>query len=272
MRAHVTTQRGPVVLGFAGVAVLGVSMLGLGGAPSGQASALPAATPAPAASPIAATPDLEITDAEVRHLADLGVLLFQIEVAGVAGRTTPALRGALDGAPVLGYVVPTTLQPAAVGFGAPDGLVALAVTSHPDFDDTPLFDESTDGDYANDGAVWHAHWVLVGPDDRVPGGLAVQEVAESEVDALLPPTSPGLPLYLDSPGFGVQLRDGILRVVVPVPRVGGETGFGFDAASTYLQLNTSNPDRPMLGVYDVYGILSGDLSLPFEVEEDGRPE
>ncbi len=32
-------------------------------------------------------------------------------------------------------------------------------------------------------------------------------------------------------------------------------------------MNTSDEGRPMLGVYDVYGILSGDLSLPYEVEE-----
>jgi hypothetical protein len=174
-------------------------------------------------------------------------------------------RGDLDGAPVLGYVVPTTLEPAAVGFQGAEGIVALAVTSHPDFDDTPLWDETADGDYANDGVLWHSHWVLVGPDERVPGGLAVLEVAEAEMADALPPTAPGLPLYLDSPGFSVQLREGALRVVVPAPRIAADPEFSFDAASAYLQVNTSDPARPMLGVYDVYGVLSGDLSLPFDV-------
>jgi hypothetical protein len=40
------------------------------------------------------------------------------------------------------------------------GILALAVTAHPDFDDTPLFDENADGDPANDGKSWHSHWVV----------------------------------------------------------------------------------------------------------------
>jgi hypothetical protein len=217
------------------------------------------------ATPTLGTPDLEITDASVRYLADLDLLVFEVDVAGEAGGTVPETRGDLDGAPVLGYVVPTTLEPVAVGFRGAEGIVALAVTSHPDFDDTPLWDETADGDYANDGVLWHSHWVLVGPDERVPGGLAVLEVAEAEMADALPPTAPGLPLYLDSPGFSVQSREGALRVVVPAPRVVADPEFNFDAASAYLQVNTSDPARPMLGVYDVYGVLSGALSLPFDV-------
>jgi hypothetical protein len=219
-----------------------------------------------AAHSTAATLDLEITDAAVRYLPDLDLLVFVLDVAGTAGGTTPAPFGALDGAPVLGYVVPTNLPPEAVGFRADEGIVALAVVSHPDFDDTPLWDESADGDFANDGGSWHTHWVLVVPDERVPGGLAVKRVAESELATVLPPTAPGLPLALDSPGFPVKLDGATLQVVVPAPRVSGEVDFNFDAASAYLQVNVSDPDRPMLGVYDVYGVLSGDLSLPFTVE------
>lgn len=222
----------------------------------------------PEASPTAGTPDLEVVAATVRHMADLDVLVFELQVAGEAGATTPEPRGELDGAPVLGYVVPTTLPPAAVGFVATEGTVTLAVTAHPDFDDTPLWDENSDGNYANDGALWHAHWVLIGPDERVPGGLAVKEVAEAEVAETLPPTNPGLPIYLDSPNFSVQLQGEIVRVVVPTPRVAGETAFSFDVATAYLEVNTSDDGRPMLGVYDVYGVLSGDLSLPYSVDEE----
>jgi hypothetical protein len=246
---------------------LGLSALGAL-ALAGAAAQTPVASPDAGvdAHPTAATPDLEITDAAVRYLPDLDLLVFTVDVAGTAGGTTPEASGALDGAPVLGYVVPTNLPPDAVGFTADEGIVALAVTSHPDFDDTPLWDESADGDFANDGGVWHSHWVLVGPDERVPGGLAVLGVAESEVAAMLPPTAPGLPLALDSPGFPVKLDGATLQVVVPAPRVGNETEFNFDAASAYLLVNASDPDRPLLGVYDVYGVLSGDLSLPYTVE------
>ncbi len=249
--------------------MVGAALLGAFALVSAAAQT-PVATPVAGvpAEPVAATPDLELTDASVRYLQDLGLLVFDLEVAGSAGGTVPEPRGDLDGAPVLGYVVPTTLSPGAVGFQAEEGIVALAVTSHPDFDDTPLWDENLDGDYANDGGLWHTHWVLVGPGDRVPGGLAVLGVAESEVASVLPPTAPGLPLFLDSPGFPVQLDEGTVRVVVPAARVGAETEFGFDAATAYLQVNLSDEQRPMLGVYDVYGVLSGDLSLPYTVEAD----
>jgi hypothetical protein len=251
-------------VGVAGAALLGALAF------FSAASQTPEATPGAgvAASPTAASPDLEITAASVRYLEDLDLLVFDVDVAGVAGGTTPDPRGELDGAPVLGYVVPTNLPPPAVGFQAEEGIVALAATSHPDFDDTPLWDETLDGDFGNDGLLWHTHWVLVGPDERVPGGLAVIQVAEAEVSTILPPTAPDLPLYLDSPGFPVTLREGTLQMVVPAPRVGNETSFDFDAVSAYLQVNTSDPDRPMLGVYDVYGVLSGDLSLPFAVETE----
>lgn len=221
-----------------------------------------------AASPVAATPDLELVNAEVHYQQDLELLVFELEVAGMAGATLPEAHGELDGAPVLGYVVPTSLPPEAVGFSGAEGIVALAVTSHPDFDDTPFWDENLDGDYANDGERWHAHWVLVGPDDRVAGGLAVLAVAEDAIEQTLPPTAPGLPLYLDSPGFTVLLSDDMVRVVAPAPRIMADPDFTFDAVTAFLQVNTSDPDRPMLGVYDVYGVLSGDLSLPFEVSQE----
>lgn len=64
------------------------------------------------------------------------------------------------------------------------------------------------------------------------------------------------------------MREGALRVIVPVPRIAAEPDFAFDAATAYLQVNASDPARPMLGVYDVYGVLSGDLSLPFTVSTE----
>jgi hypothetical protein len=219
--------------------------------------------------PVAETPDLLIADASVRLLEELELLLFEITVEGEAGATTPAASGDFDGAPVLGYVVPTTLPPSAVGFTAEEGLVALVAASHADFDDSPLWDENRDGDYVNDGALWHTHWVLVGPDDRVPGGLTVLEVAAEEAGQVLPPTNPGLPLFVDSPGFPVQLRGQTLRIVVPAERLRVDPEFNFDAASVFLQVNLSDPSRPVFGVYDVYSVLSGDLSLPFAVNPRG---
>jgi hypothetical protein len=231
--------------------------------------AAPTSAPAqtPEATPVAVTPDLVLTAASVTHYTDLGILVFEQTVEGVAGATVPDPAGQLDGAPVLAYVFPTTLPPTAVGFGDIEGILALAVTSHPDFDDTPLWDEDRDGAYDNDGVTYHTHWVVLGPDERVPGGLAVIETMSNGEAAVLPPTAPGMPMYMDSPGFSVQLDGPTLRVIVPADRVSGTTAFDYDAVTSYLQVNTSDPNRPMLGVYAVYSILSGDLSLPYAVTD-----
>jgi hypothetical protein len=219
----------------------------------------------PRTTPPAAAPDLEIRSARVTYLEDLDLLVFEQKVAGRAGATVPEAAGQMDGAPVLGYVFPTTLKPEHVGFRAEEGLVALAVTAHPDFDDTPLWDEDNDRNYANDGAVFHTHWVVLGPDERVPGGLAVRQIRKEEMATVLPPTNPGMPMLMDSPGFSVLLRGDTLKVLVPAQRADHQTRFQFDAVTAYMEVALSG-DRPMLGVYRVYSVLSGDLSLPFAVQ------
>lgn len=218
-----------------------------------------------AQTPIASTPDLIVTDAAVEYHPSLGILVFSQTVEGTAGATTPEPAGQLDGAPVLAYVFPTTLDPEAVGFRDVEGILAFVVTSHPDFDDTPLWDENLDGDPHNDGLVYHTHWVVLGSDDRVPGGLSVIELMSNGEADVLPPTAPGMPMYMDSPGFSVWMDGPTLTVVVPVDRVSNISEFSYDAVSCYLEVNESDPNRPMLGVYEVYSVLSGDLSLPFEV-------
>lgn len=229
-------------------------------------AALSAADQAPPISPVAASADLEVRAAAVDYLPELDLLVFEQKVRGRAGGTTPQAKGQMDGAPVLGYVFPTTLAAQDVGFGAVEGTVALAVTSHPDFDDTPLWDEDNDRDYANDGVVFHSHWVVLVPDARVPGGLKVRQIPAGDTDAVLPPTAPGMPMYMDSPGFSVVLSGDTLKVLVPAARVSGKTAFRFDAVAAYMQVAQSG-DRPLLGVYHVYSVLSGDLSLPYSVSE-----
>lgn len=212
--------------------------------------------------------DLSIANAEVRYLNDLEILVFEIHVDGRAGETVPKAAGQLDGAPVLGYVFPTTLSPDAVGFNNVEGIVALALTSHPDFDDTPLWDERGDGNYDNDGVIWHPHWVVLNSDDRVDGGLSVLGFDEGDESVVLPPTNPGMPMYMDSPGFQVVARGNRIFAVVPAYRIKWNTDFSFDAVSAFMRVNTSDKSRPMLGVYNVYSVLSGDLSLPYKVTKE----
>jgi len=213
--------------------------------------------------PVADAPPLEIQGQSVRYVEDLDVLVFEQRLAGPPGEIVPEL----DGAPVLGYVFPTTRSPALAGFGEVEGILALAATSHPDFDDTPLWDEGMTGRYDDDGAVWHAHWVVLSEDERVPGGLSVVEFDDSG-EVMLPPTNPGMDMYLDSPGFNIVVSENVLRLVVPAFRIRDEKSFRYDAVTAYMQVNTSDDSRPMLGVYKVYDIASDDLSLPYESEMD----
>lgn len=213
------------------------------------------------------SPDLIISDAEVRYLPALELLVFEIEVEGTAGGIVPDAAGQLDGAPVLGYVFPTNLNPGVVGFGRVEGILALALTSHPDFDDTPLWDESGDGNYNNNGALWHPHWVVLTGDERTAGGLSVKQFQHDDESVVLPPTNPGMHMYMDSPGFQVVTRGNKIFVVVPMYRVKWQKDFHFDAVSAFMRVNTSDDNRPMLGIYDVYSVLSGDLSLPYSVTQ-----
>lgn len=231
-----------------------------------EAKAQPEQEDTPQVTPIAQTEDLEISSAKVSYLADLDLFVFQQQVNGVVGKTLPEAKGKLDGAPVLGYIFPTTLNPADVGFGATGGMVALAVTSHPDFDDTPMRDENNDSNYDNDGQVLHSHWVVLVRDERVPGKLSVKET-QLDVSGVLPPTSSEMPIYLDSPSLAVITDQDTLKVLVPAPRVSQKKNFNFDAITAYMEVNTSSSDKPMLGVHKVYSVCSGDLSLPYTVEK-----
>jgi hypothetical protein len=216
-------------------------------------------------------PDFKIKSAAVKVNKKFAQLEFEITVEGTAGKTVPKPAGKLDGAPVLGYVFPTTLKSEDIGFGKTEGIVALALTAHPDFDDSPLWDENGDGIFNNDGIVWHPHWVILTKDDRVKGGLAVKEFDKNDKSVVLPPTAPAMPMYMDSPGFPVVTEGNTIRVSVPVYRVRNQTSFNYDAVACYMEVSApegghSDMKMPMLGVYNVYSVLSKNLLLPYKVQ------
>lgn len=194
-----------------------------------------------------------------------GGLAFAMTVAGRAGSAIPAATGALAGAPVWSYVWPTSLDPATVGFEGGTGILALAATAHPDFDDTPRQDENGDGDSANDGAGWHSHWVVLTPNETCgPGALSVRDIPEGE-SPRLPDTWPGLPLFMDSPGFVPTLSANRIEVMVALPAGTDLSTFRFDGVTSALRVNAS-VHAPLLCVTDVWDVASGDLSLPGEAE------
>lgn len=192
---------------------------------------------------------------------DGNVVTFHMTTNGVAGAEVPAPSGEVGGAEVLSYVWPTSLDPSAVGFEGGTGILALAATSHPDFDDTPLYDENSDGDPANDGVVWHSHWVVLTPTEACgPGALAVRDIPEGATPDM-PATWPGLPIFLDSPGFSPLFDGPEIAVNVAFARNVGLEGVAYDGVTSALRVN-ANVHSPLLCVVDVFDVASGDLSLP----------
>lgn len=186
---------------------------------------------------------------------------FHMTTVGDAGAATPAATGALGGSAVWSYVWPTSLDPAAVGFEGGTGILALAATSHPDFDDTPLFDENGDGDPGNDGIEWHSHWVVLTKNDACgSGALAVRDIPEGS-SPKLPATWPGLPLFLDSPGFTPLFDGAEISVTVGFASDVDLQTVSYDGVTAALRVN-ANIHAPLLCVEDVFDVASGDLSLP----------
>ncbi len=188
-------------------------------------------------------------------------LVFQQAVSGTAGKTAPAAIGSLAGVEVYSYVLSTSLNSSAVGFEADQGILALALTIHPDFDDTPLYDEDNDGIKTNDGDNWHSHWVVLVPDDACgTGALKVKDIAKG-TNPKLPVTWPELPIFIDSPGFDFSLKNSEVLVRVPLTAVGFNDQFSFDGVTAGLKVN-QQVHAPLLCVNNVFDVASGDLSLP----------
>lgn len=227
-------------------AVLGLLALGVTGAAGAHGIVAKSNPGTPAA--------FDITQADAT--TDGRLATFMMEVTGTAGAVKPKAIGKLPGAKVDAYVWPTKLDPAAVGFAPASGILALAITAHPDFDDTPLYDENGDGDPANDGAGWHSHWVVLGEDKGCAGGLKVRDVSPGQ--DVLPDTAPGLPLALDSPGMSPLLKASSVRITVPVE---GAENVAFDAVTAELQVHAEGK-APLLCVVGVRDVASGDLSFP----------
>lgn len=193
------------------------------------------------------------------RISTLGnIASFEIAVSGKAGKSVPKKTGKTAGARVFSYVWPTSIDPAEVGFEGKSGILALAVTIHPDFNDDPLF--------ANDGSKWHTHWVVLTPDDKCgPKALKVKDIAEG-TKPKLPKTWPGLPLYIDSPGYQPKIAGKKVTVKVPFDNIAAVESAKFDGVTSGLRVNESL-HAPFLCIENVFKVASGDLSLPGEVKK-----
>ena len=209
-------------------------------------------------------PQFDIVHAKI--VTKGNIVTFHMKVSGKAGVSKPTPTGQLAGSKVFSYVWPTTIDSYEVGFEKNTGILALAVTVHPDFDDTPLYDENVDGDTNNDGNVWHSHWVVLSPNDQCgKGALGVVDIVEG-TKPRLPKTWPGLPILLDSPGWDPIFNNKIVEVHVPFDDIDIVKIASFDGITAGLRVNQS-VHAPLLCVVDVMDIASGDLSLPGKVNQ-----
>jgi hypothetical protein len=194
------------------------------------------------------------------------VAIFHMSVSGKAGVSKPTPSGKLAGSSVFSYVWPTSIDAYEVGFDRSAGILALAVTAHPDFDDTPLFDENGDANRGNDGGLWHMHWVVLGPDEACgKDGLKVKDIVDG-AKPRLPKTWPGLPLLIDSPGWQPSISGSEVEVRVPFDDIGVVNAASFDGVTAGLRVNAS-AHAPLLCVANVFKIASGNLSLPGKVNK-----
>lgn len=207
-------------------------------------------------------PEFDIVQATITTEANW--LTFKMQVSGKIGAAKPAPGGKLEGAKVFSYVWPTSLDSSVAGFDAKQGILALAVAAHPDFDDTPLFDENSDGKYDNDGGLWHSHWVVLVKDPGCGGGLKVKDIPKG-AKPKLPRTWPGLPILIDSPGYSPVIDASTVSVRVPFRATGALKGMKFDGVTSGLRVGATPHDK-LLCVTDVFKVGSGNLSLPGRVQ------
>lgn len=196
-------------------------------------------------------------------------LVFEQEARDAVGKSTPEAHGKLAGADVYSYVWPTSLNSSAVGFEADQGILALALTIHPDFDDTPLYDEDNDGNKADDGGKWHSHWVVLTKDEACgKDGMKVKDIPEG-TKPKLPETWPNLPIFIDSPGYNFSMDKNEVMVKVPLKALGFPKAFNYDGVTSALRIN-ANVHAPLLCIANVWDIASGNLSLPGKVGSDEK--
>ena len=181
--------------------------------------------------------------------------IFTTRVRGEAGAEKPKATGTFEGSGVYAYVWPTSLNSGDIGFDKDKGIVALAVTFHPDFDDAAKGGRNRD--------VWHPHWVVLAEDKACGGGLKVIDIPQGEKPKV-PETWPGVPLLIDSPTYPTEFRGDAVDVTIPLSLIGGIKGASYDGVTAGLKVN-GNLHAPLLCVSDVFKVASGNLSLPGKV-------
>jgi signal peptidase I len=202
----------------------------------------------------AVAPSFDIVETSIVTKGDVAV--FTTRVRGEAGKDKPDATGKFEGSEVYAYVWPTSLDSGEIGFEKAQGIVALAVTFHPDFDDAAKGGKNRH--------VWHPHWVVLAKDDACGAGLKVVDIPK-DTKPKVPDTWPGVPLLIDSPDYPTTLKGDAVDVTIPLSLIGGLKTASFDGVTAGLKVN-GNLHAPLLCVANVFKVASGNLSLPGKVE------
>jgi hypothetical protein len=192
---------------------------------------------------------------ETRVTTEKGYATFRTRVRAEAGKARPNATGKFEGSEVYAYVWPTSLNSGDIGFEADQGILALAATFHPDFDDAAKGAKNRDR--------WHAHWVVLNEDKACPGGLKVKDIPAG-TKPKVPETWPGAPILIDSPDFETMLGADVVEVRVPLKEIAALATARFDGVTAGLKVN-ANLHAPLLCVQDIHKVASGNLSLPGRV-------
>lgn len=182
--------------------------------------------------------------------------IFSTKVRGEAGKDKPTATGKFEGSEVFAYVWPTSLDTSEVGFEKAQGILALAVTFHPDFDDAAKGGKNRH--------IWHPHWVVLNEDKACAGGLKVTDIPHG-AKPKLPETWPGVPLLIDSPDYPTEFKGSSVDVTIPLTLIGGLKDAKFDGVTSGLKVN-GNLHAPLLCVSGVFKVASSNLSLPGKVQ------
>ncbi|MCX6117422.1 MAG: hypothetical protein NT027_07770 [Proteobacteria bacterium] len=80
----------------------------------------------------------------------------------------------------------------------------------------------------------------------------------------MPKTWPGLPIFIDSPGYSPILSKSSIEVRVPLDNISIASEGKFDGVTAGLRVNES-VHSPLLCIENVFKVASGDLSLPGKI-------
>ncbi len=81
----------------------------------------------------------------------------------------------------------------------------------------------------------------------------------------MPATWPGLPIFLDSPGFTPVFDGPEMSLTVAFTQGAGPEGASYDGVTAALGVS-EQIHAPLLCVTDEFGVALGDLSLPGKVD------